>query len=162
MIQAYATMDDLHSWSLDQMMRAPNFVIGDDPLRPYLKRWWIVPRNKMQNVYLHEIKRNDDDRALHDHPFANTSVIISGGYLEHTVDSDGNSVTYERRPGDVITRDAEYAHRLELIDNEPCVSLFFTGPIVREWGFHCPNGWIHHNLFTAPGNPGAIGRGCGE
>ena len=27
-------------------------------------------------------------------------------------------------------------------------SLFITGPVIREWGFHCPNGWRHWKQFT--------------
>ena len=47
------------------MTRAPDFVIGAD----YLRRWWVIPRNDSQNVYLHDIRKSDDDRALHDHPW---------------------------------------------------------------------------------------------
>ena len=29
-------------------------------------------RNKIFNIYLHQIIRSDDDRALHDHPYSVT------------------------------------------------------------------------------------------
>ncbi|MDN5849106.1 MAG: hypothetical protein L0H63_05630, partial [Nitrococcus sp.] len=57
-------------------------------------------------------------------------------------------------------RRARSAHRLALIDAEPVITLFITGPRVREWGFHCPQGWRHWRAFTAADNPGRIGRGC--
>lgn len=42
------------------------------------------------------------------------------------------------------------------------VSLFIAGPKVREWGFHCPNGWVHWREFTAGDRGELVGRGCGE
>lgn len=71
----YADGDDLATWARQQMEREPDFLIGE-PSAPYMRRWWIVPRNRMQNVYLHEILRSDTDEALHDHPFDNTSLLI--------------------------------------------------------------------------------------
>jgi hypothetical protein len=58
-------------------------------------------------------------------------------------------------------RRARTAHRLELI-NGPCVTLFVTGPKIREWGFHCPfAGWRHWRDYTHVGEGGSsIGRGC--
>lgn len=47
--------------------RAPDFYIGGNA-NPYLLRWWVIPRNRFFNVYLHKFLRDDDDRALHDHP----------------------------------------------------------------------------------------------
>ena len=44
----------------------------------------------MFNLYLHEFSRSDDDRALHDHPWLfNLSVLLSGTYVEHTIDAGG-------------------------------------------------------------------------
>jgi len=37
-----------------------------------------------------------------------------------------------------------------------------TGPRVREWGFHCPNGWRHWKDFVSQENKGEQGVGCGE
>jgi len=135
------------------MERAPDFVIGDD----YLRRWWVVPRNEFCSVYLHEILHSDDDRALHDHPWANTSFIISGGYIEHTPEG-----SFERKAGDVVERSGESLHRLEVRPGESAITLFLTGPRVREWGFQCPKGWVHWKDFTSPDDPSQIGRGCGE
>lgn len=148
-----ATLPEMQAWAESAMTRAPDFVIGDD----YLRRWWMVPRNEGCNIYLHEIRRSDDDRALHDHPWANTSFLLRGGYIEHTP-----AGPFIRRAGDVVTREAETLHRLEVIPGQSAVSLFITGPKVREWGFACPQGWVHWRDFTDPDNPGQSGRGCGE
>ena len=102
-----ASIKDLNAWAGFIMARKPDFVIGDD----YLRRWWVIPRNPGANVYLHEILHSDDDRALHDHPWANTTIVLSGGYIEHTPDG-----VFERKSGDVVTRPADALHRLVVPD----------------------------------------------
>lgn len=150
----YATLEDMQAWATRHMATPPDFVIGDPA---YLERWWIIPRNEQQNVYLHRILRDDDDRALHDHPWENVSYVIAGSYREITPDG-----TYIRLPGDVVKRDANALHRLELIGGAPCVSIFITGPKTREWGFACRKGWVHWKDFTGGENGELVGRGCGE
>ncbi|WP_408585959.1 hypothetical protein [Novosphingobium sp.] len=149
----YASFSEMQQWAASVMLRTPDFVIGDD----YLRRWWIIPRNESCNVYLHQINRSDDDRALHDHPWANTSYILSGGYIEHTPHG-----SFTRMAGDMIEREAPDLHRLECFPKIPCVSLFLTGPKVREWGFQCPQGWVRWQDFTSPTDSSQTGRGCGE
>jgi hypothetical protein len=142
--------------------RQPDFVIGD-PANPYLLRWWIIPRNRFFNIYLHKIMRSDDDRALHDHPWTNVSIVLKGGYLEwrsHAWEERVNCAW--RGPGSIVFRKPLVAHRLSLgHEGNPCWSPFITGPRRREWGFHCPGGrWIDWRAFTAPADRGQIGRGC--
>lgn len=131
--------------------RPADFVIGES----YLYRWWILPRNRWFNVYLHVIHDDDDDRALHDHPWWNVSMLLHGSYFEHL--PRGRCVI--RRPGDVVCRRAVAAHRLEL-RNGPCWSLFITGRKRRTWGFHCPRGWRPWYEFVDTNDPGRVGRGC--
>ena len=154
MKQTYTDICDMAAWARARMQRHPDFVIGEPA---YLRRWWIVPRNAHQNVYLHEGLRDDDARALHDHPWDNVSLPLIGRYREITP-----AGAFVREPGAMIVRKATDAHRIELIGGEPFVSLFFTGPKVREWGFHCPNGWAHFRDFTAGENGEFAGGGCGE
>ena len=55
-------------------------------------------------------------------------------------------------------RSAEYAHRLILISNVAW-TIFITGSVKRQWGFHCPKGWVHWKDFTdETGNQ--VGKGC--
>lgn len=143
-------------------------IIGADRNPPYMKRWWVLPRNRIFNIYLHEVGQDDDDRALHDHPWWNASYVIDGGYMEHTIENGGVHVRTPRLPGAFKMRKAADAHRLELIEKK-AVSLFFTGPYQRKWGFHCPEkGWVRYEEFventtlpdgTFVSNPG---KGCGE
>lgn len=56
--------------------------------------------------------------------------------------------------------DAEAIKHIESLAT-PAITLFITGPRVREWGFWCPKiGWRHWRVFTDPDNTGQIGRGC--
>lgn len=152
----YATPDEMRAWAAYHMERSPDFVIGEAPA-PYLRRWWIIPRNTGCNTYLHEILRSDDDRALHDHPWDNTSMLIDGRYVEHTPEG-----SFVREAGSIVTRRATDSHRLEILPGERALSLFITGPKLREWGFHCPKGWVHWRDFTGGANGELVGAGCGE
>ena len=161
--------DKKHEWRSNwlRLSFAPDFIIGgkDDP---YMLRWWVLPRNKWFNVYLHKILRDDDDRALHDHPSDNCSLILRGRYREVTLCRNDLAFiersdliaagvphcAYTRKAGTVTRRKAEWPHRLELIDGQPCWTLFITGPRRREWGFHTANGWVHWKDFTDPNDRG--------
>lgn len=150
-------LDRLIDWA---QARPPHVVIGGHE-RPYLLRWFLIPRNRFFNLYVHLFLRSDDDRALHDHPWMNMSVVLAGEYLEHQILAGGVHVRNVRRAGDWYLRPTgRLAHRVEL-HNGPCWTLFVTGPRYREWGFHCPEqGWIHWKRFTAETDPGSIGKGC--
>jgi hypothetical protein len=141
--------------------RAPDFTIMNDD-GPYLQRWWVIPRNKLFNIYLHIVVASDDDRALHDHPWLNCSIMLDGAYIEHRIAEGGVKTATVRRAGDVCFRRAKTAHRLELC-GKMAMSLFLTAPRIRDWGFHCPDaGWRHWKDFTGGAKGERIGRGCGE
>jgi len=153
------------AWLRMRMMRLvarrdPDFVIGSAE-DPYLRRWFVIPRNAFFNIYLHHFLRSDDDRALHDHPWWNVSLLIDGGYVEHTIPQGGINVRTPRVAGQMKFRFASAAHRVELNDG-PCWTIFITGPRIRQWGFHCPHGWKHWQQFTKAGKPGEVGPGCGD
>ncbi len=155
----YPDMNNLESVSLwaDEYIKShpePDFHIGPVD-NQQLQRWFIVPRNKIANVYLHRFLRSDDDRALHDHPWNNISWILSGTYIEHIPYH-----SFTRFSGGRVERKADMPHRIELIDG-PVTTLFFTGPVIREWGFHCPQGWRHWKEFVSMVDGGnTIGKGC--
>lgn len=150
----------LNRWAEKLMAsREPDFLIGADKDPIYIRRWWVIPRNPFFNIYLHEVGQDDDDRALHDHPWLNMSYIISGGYNEITP----TKTYWPLRQGCIRFRRPTAAHRLELLDSRT-VSLFITGPRVRKWGFHCPQGWVHWKDFISmkEGGISNVGRGCGD
>lgn len=117
----------------------------------YMHRWWRIPRNAFFNIYYHVVLRGDDDRALHDHPWWNFSIILEGGYYEHTIDEGGINRKVWYGPGTVRFRRAgTFAHRLELHryggtsdgGEMPVKTIFITGPVLRRWGFHHPDQWV--------------------
>jgi hypothetical protein len=149
--------------------RSPDFVIGGEE-RPYLRRWFLIPKNRFFNIYLHHICRSDDDRALHNHPWINLSILLRGAYLEVTPKG-----TIMRLRGDFILRGTQARHRLQLLSplsvppflkTYPLAfetwTLFITGPWMRPWGFDCPQGFVPWQDFTAPGAEGEIGKGCDQ
>lgn len=146
--------------AISERRQADVFIGGMEDT--YLARWWVIPRNRFFNIYLHHFLRSDDDRALHDHPWWNLSILLRGAYTEHTISDGGVNVRHVRKAGCWKFRYASHAHRIELHDG-PCWTIFVTGPRIREWGFHCPQGWRHWRIFTNQADNGAtIGRGCGE
>ena len=153
--------------------RQPDFVIGGHE-QPYLRRHWLIPRNRFFNIYVHEFLRSDDDRALHDHPWLfNASWLIEGEYLEHTPIRAGaavGTIVALRRAGDFKFRWGSAPHRVELISDSfhevahsiPCWTVFITGPVVRMWGFHCPKGWVPWKEFVDSRDKGSVGKGCDD
>ncbi|QHS09154.1 hypothetical protein [Sinimarinibacterium sp. NLF-5-8] len=148
--------------------RPPDFVVKSQS-GDYLRRWWLLPRNRLFNVYLHQIVGDDDDRALHDHPWLNISLILSGGYTEvlPTRQSQppradfepGGTCRVSRKPGDLVFRLGRTRHRLE-IDRGEAWTLFITGFNYRRWGFWCAKGWVFWQDFVDPTDPGRQGKGC--
>ncbi|MGA0569608.1 hypothetical protein ACO2Q9_02685 [Variovorax sp. VNK109] len=150
--------------------RQPDLVIGGKE-RPYLKRHRLLPSNPLLNIFVHEFLRSDDDRALHDHPWLfNISVLLSGEYREHTPHG-----VFARYCGDIVFRWWKSPHRVELltiadfVSSQPyndtpisCWTLFIRGPRIREWGFYCPQGWVHWRDFGGRDDRGAVGKGCDQ
>lgn len=146
----------LKQWAKGWLSGGPHFIIGPR----YLLRWYVIPRNPWLNVYLHKFLHDDEDRAIHDHPWTFVSLILRGKYFEVTE----NNFTSRQFPS-IVVRQADYAHRVvldrdELDKPKPCWTLVITGRVVRDWGFHCPQGWRHWKEFTAKDDYGQVGRGC--
>ncbi|SKM81860.1 Uncharacterised protein [Mycobacteroides abscessus subsp. massiliense] len=158
-----------HRWLRKWVRLEPHQPIGSEGEPPYLLRWYVIPRNRWLNVYLHKFLRDDDDRALHDHPWWFLSLVLWGQYIEVT--DDGRSVRsapelwrlfWGDRP--LVFRPALWRHRVELVKAPatsvertrirprlralPCWTLIVTGPRTRLWGFWC----------SGPAWPGASPR----
>ena len=134
--------------------REPDLVLEEQG-SVYLMRWWVLPRNRWLNVYLHQFASSDESRALHDHPWAfNASWLLCGVYLEHTINRGGIHVARALEAGRFRLRIGAAPHRLELVSPRAW-TLFVTGPAYRKWGFHCPHGFVPHDRWTHAG-------GCGQ
>ncbi len=142
--------------------RDPDKIIGGSTGDPYLLRWYLIPRNRWLNLYLHKFLRSDTDRALHDHPWHNCSIVLDGSYKEVTPEG-----VYLRVAHDVVFRKPTDLHRVELFfgGRAPVWTLFITGPMVQEWGFMCPKGkkhWKDFSDFYTGGDGSNIGPGCDD
>lgn len=141
----------------------PDMLIKTDPddSRDYISRWWLVKsrhdennmsltplrpatiKNRWFNVYLHKTTGSDTDRALHDHPWINCSVVLRGGYIEVL-----ETRRVWRRTGSIVFRRSVTPHRIVLPRGQiETWSLFVTGPAIREWGYRLPNGWCQWQSF---------------
>lgn len=135
--------------------RPPDFIIQRDG-KPYLRRWYAVPRTYGCNMYIHHIVQDDMDGALHDHPWDNTTLVLKGSYVEVTPTGE-----HLRLAGDVIHRKAEDLHRLVLLPGGEAWTLFLTAEARREWGFRCGDRWVPWREFVDPVDSGKVGKGCG-
>lgn len=130
-----------HEWLerlADRIAVEPRFEIGRNG-STYLTRWTLFGQRAAGSgfaVYLHRFHRGDWDDALHDHPWGFTSIILAGGYWEHTPGRSG----LQRRwygPGRVLVRPAAWRHRTELPPGADCWTLILRGRKCRSWYFHC-------------------------
>lgn len=133
--------------------------------KAFLRRWFLVPKNRVINIYLHNFIRDDEDRALHDHPWWNLSCLLQGSYIEHTIAAGGVHKRDIYTARDLKLRPPWAAHRVELFKTwvsgvgewitHDSWSLFITGPVQRGWGFHCPGEWRDQKTFARE-------NGCGQ
>ena len=147
----------LGDWIINRALkRKPDFLVGG-PVNPYMRRWWIIPRNRFFNIYLHQFMRDDEDRALHDHPWYSLSLMLRGAVYEFSKDSIKKIVR-----GQWTWRTPQFAHRLAIPEQHRANTwtLFITGPIIRMWGSHCPQGWRPYTEFVNMQSPGEVGPGC--
>lgn len=90
-------------------------IPGTPGIAAYMLRWWLIARNAFFNIYLHNVLRSDDDLALHDHPWWNFSIVLDGGYFEHTIAAGGIHHFKWFGPGMMQFRwHGAGAHRLQL------------------------------------------------
>lgn len=156
----------LDRWAQRYMREhAPDYIIGGAE-NPYLYRWRLRDKAGVRkarlwfNVYLHDIVRDDDDRAPHCHPWPSISIIIDGP-LSEVRRVRGRDVERHFRDGDIIFRTPWAKHRLVLPDVLPARTVFIVGPRVKEWGFWCPNNrFVHWKKFTEGPEGERVGRGC--
>lgn len=105
----------------------------------YVRRWYF--ETPWGSIRLHHWLHSDDDRAMHDHVWAFTTLILSGGYTD--VSSSGQE--YLAR-GQMARRLPSHKHTV-VVDPEGCWSLLITGPKVRGWGFWRKGKWVKANKY---------------
>ncbi len=97
--------------------------------------------SELENIYLHYYLRSDAE-DLHCHPWANGSIVIWGW-----LDEEGQDGVVRRLyPGDILIRPADAAHAIRAV-HPGTITLFGTGPKVREWGFYPRGQFVHHSDY---------------
>jgi hypothetical protein len=134
----------------------PDRRTGED----YMHRYYLFLKDRKWfpfNVTLHKIVKSDDP-IFHDHPWPYMTIVLKGGYWEHSpvFDSLGRKFAEFqtwRGPGSIIIRGSNEFHWLELdAEKGPATTLFFMGPQTRDWGFMIEKNrkrtqWIQHENY---------------
>lgn len=98
------------------------------------RAWWNFPIS----IRLHYIRRADDDRHLHDHPWNARTFILRGWYAERRQASkyDETGVRCEfRSAGDTAALKFGEYHRISLVSEDGVWTLFISGKYRGTWGF---------------------------
>jgi hypothetical protein len=136
-----ARQPKLINWIIRTAQRTPYFH-----LTGYMDRWWLMPRWALApdengnlfpkawcpfSIRIHHIKRPDDGRDLHDHPFDYRTIILRGWYDECDVFGRSNI----RSAGDTVAARAQTFHRIAAMPAGGVWTLFIMGPRINRWGF---------------------------
>ena len=111
---------------------------------PYLTRYYLFLKDRKWfpfNVFLHNFHKGDLD-DLHDHPWPYFTLILRGGYWEHTPTGK-----HWRAPGHFRFCGPKSLHRIELEPGVDTWTLFIPGPKLREWGFIRKGKWVQHEKY---------------
>ncbi len=155
-------MKSLADWIITYARKTPYVHLGD-----YMSRWWVVPYKHEHPllfkktpfkwvlqyfnvaIRVHEIRKSDSDRAMHNHPWNYVSIILKGGYYEITPrvtakDDPQDTVAVYHGPGSILFRRARSLHRLELpsLGANEATTLFITFKWRQVWGFSPEKGVI--------------------
>lgn len=111
----------------------------------YLRRFYLWSRkNKGGAIFLHHIVRSDNDRHLHDHPWAFTTLCLRGGYVETWASGEQKFAFHKHwfSPFQILRNEAEHAHRVTLFHDAfsrlPTVTTWTIVSVSkahRTWGF---------------------------
>jgi len=117
-------------------------IIYRDDNKPYLIRYTLFTC-RWFSVKIHNILLSDPS-CQHDHPWSFITVLLKGGYVEHT--PTGSKVY---GAGCILYRPADYVHRLEV--HQPVWTFVITFKKTRPWGFYTKRGWVvWHQYISGP------------
>jgi hypothetical protein len=126
-------------------------IYDRDGITPYMHRWHLLFRDKVDNfskgrkvpfnAYLHKIVLSDEP-VFHDHPWDYFTIILKGGYWEHTPEGK-----FWRGPGHMRFSKAGSLHYLEIPQGGSAWTLFFRFGKKKEWGFIKDGEWVHYQTY---------------
>jgi hypothetical protein len=120
---------------------------------PYLERYYVFLKDRTNfpfNVFIHKFLQSDPD-DLHDHPWGYFTLILKGGYWEHTPDG-----IFWRGPGHFRVQRPESLHRIQLKPGVTAWTMFIPFAKKRDWGFVHAGEWIQHEEYLTKRKEGKL------
>lgn len=121
----------------------------------YFKRYAII-ECKFFNIYIHYIYQSDKDKHLHDHPWNYTSIVLSGSFREKHKPLHGESPFKNLCRFNISRAKANRFHKILKLRTKKVITLFFTGPRIREWGYEVDGKWVDHISYRNLKNSGNL------
>ncbi|MND20250.1 hypothetical protein D3C87_1254410 [compost metagenome] len=141
LIAKFCAKPAVANWLIRRAMKTPYVHIHGKDDELYMGRWWLFnpyphPEEQRKNwfpisVRIHWIRRKDDDRDLHDHPWNARTIILKGWYNEVRED---NRRYFRYSSCTAKLKFGEY-HRITSVAPEGAWTLFITGKYRGTWGF---------------------------
>jgi len=129
------------------VFNVPVKLIGGGPFqhrdrRPLMARW-VLASWRERKLVLHQFIRGDHrEQGVHDHPWACTSLVVKGSYVEHVAAPAGQALRVSvRSAGSLQSNPPGYRHIVTLVNGKAdgtsghCWTVALLGPRVRAWGF---------------------------
>jgi hypothetical protein len=129
---------------------------------PYVRRW-ILDLGPLGSLRVHHWLGDDEQRALHDHPWGFLTIMLAGSYTDVSWPEWVKGVDWSRnvrildqcrrsdilRPGSIRWRPAKWAHTVQTTG---AWTILWTQPKSRSFGFYQENKatglkWIKANKF---------------
>lgn len=114
-------------------------------------RRWRVLQTPLCAIYVHNIRRSDEEKDPHDHPWWFASLILRGGYKERVWRPE-ETAEHVREPGSLFWHPTNVFHKITLLGDEAW-TLVVTGPRTHDlWGYRTSEGWVNHVRYRARKN----------
>ena len=136
-------------------------IINGPDKAPYLERYHLLRLPFGSQVYLHRFIASDPGRGLHNHPWQSAcSFLLSGRYEEiRMADAREHNQLQSQtiEAGSFNWINGSEFHRINLIDDTECWTLFVHGAKAKSWGFLQKNQQSyafhdHHKILQQPAN----------
>lgn len=123
----------------------------------YLDRVYLI-QTPWFGVMFHRIHRPDNQRDLHNHPWAFLSIVLRGWYNEEVPCECGlisGNHTKQRTVRWINFKGLSGRHRIAYCSRKPIWTLVFTGPKCQTWGFFVDDGtrfvkWTEYEKVNQP------------
>lgn len=93
-----------------------------------------------RSILLHYFPPQEPSSRYHDHPWAFTTLVLWGGYLDLSVGPDGEVVQDRLRMGSVRRRAARHRHKTKV--SRRTFTVIVTSRTEREWCEGTPDEWV--------------------